>query len=169
MRSGPQSFLRHGRAGVRTLIGVGIPVLVIGLGTVALSGKPVVAQAPAMARTVWDGVFTQAQAERGKATYEQQCAFCHRSDLSGEGFAPALVEDSFLHRWQDGSLGDLFTIVKVTMPQDKPESLTPAQYADIVAFILQANKYPAGPQELAPDPAGLKAVMFKKPGAAAKP
>ena len=114
-------------------------------------------------RTVWDGVYSEAQAARGKAVYEAQCAFCHQSDLRGQGFAPGLVEDTFTSRWQDGNLGDLFTIVKVTMPQDKPASLTDDEYAAIVAYLLQANRYPAGQQELHPDPA-LKEVVFKRPG-----
>ena len=116
------------------------------------------------ARTVWDGVYSEAQAARGKAVYDAQCAFCHQSDLRGQGFAPALVEDTFTSRWQDGNLGDLLTIVKVTMPQDKPASLTDDENAAIVAYLLQANRYPAGQQELRPDPAALKEVVFKRPG-----
>jgi len=113
-------------------------------------------------RTVWDGVYTEVQAARGKAAYEAQCAFCHQSDLRGQGFAPGLIEDTFASRWQDGNLGDLLTIVKVTMPQDKPASLTDEEYGAIVAYLLQANRYPAGQQELHPDPAALKGVVFKK-------
>ena len=116
------------------------------------------------ARTVWDGVYSGAQAARGKAMYDAQCAFCHQSDLRGQGFAPALVEDAFTSRWQDGNLGDLLTIVKVTMPQDKPASLTDDENAAIVAYLLQANRYPAGQQELGPDLAALKEVVFKRPG-----
>ena len=95
-------------------------------------------------------MYSEAQAARGKAAYDAQCAYCHQSDLRGQGFAPGLVEDVFASRWQDGDLGDLFTIVKVTMPQDKPASLTDGEYAAIVAYLLQANRYPAGQQELLP-------------------
>ena len=115
-------------------------------------------------RTVWDGVYSEAQASRGKALSEAQCSFCHQSDLRGQGFAPALIEDAFATRWQDGNLGDLFAIVKGTMPQDKPASLTDEEYAAIVAYLLQANRYPAGQQDLRPDPASLKEVVFKRPG-----
>jgi quinoprotein glucose dehydrogenase len=116
----------------------------------------------AAARSVWDGVYTDAQAARGKALSDIQCAFCHSPDLRGQGFAPGLVEDTFATRWQDGNLGDLFTIVKATMPQDKPASLTDDEYAAIVAFLLQANRYPAGRQDLPADPAALKEVVFKR-------
>jgi len=108
-------------------------------------------------------VYTEAQATRGKAAYEQQCAFCHLADLSGEGFAPALIEDTFKSRWQDGNLADLLIIVKQTMPQDKPASLPDQEYADIVAYVLKSNKYPAGEQPLESNPAALKGVGFKKP------
>ena len=114
------------------------------------------------ARTVWDGVYSEAQAARGKVLSEAQCAFCHQSDLRGQGFAPGLIEDAFASRWQDGNLGELFAIVKGTMPQDKPASLTDDEYAAIVAYLLQANRYPAGQQDLRPDPAALKEVGFKR-------
>jgi mono/diheme cytochrome c family protein len=113
-------------------------------------------------RTVWDGVYSDAEAARGKTAYEAQCAFCHSSDLRGQGFAPGLIEDAFTSRWQDGNLGDLFTILKGTMPQDKPASLTDEEYAAIVAYLLQANRFPAGQQEIPADPAVLKEVVFKR-------
>jgi cytochrome c len=115
-------------------------------------------------KTVWDAVYSDAQAERGKAAYEKDCAFCHLSDLAGQGFAPPLIEDTFKQRWEDGTLNDLYVVIKATMPQDKPDSLTADAYADIVAFLLKSNKYPAGPQELKPDPAEMKNVTFKKEG-----
>jgi quinoprotein glucose dehydrogenase len=114
------------------------------------------------ARTVWDGVYSEGQAARGKVLSDAQCAFCHQPDLRGQGFAPALVEDAFASRWQDGNLGDLFTIVKGTMPQDKPASLTDDEYAAIVAYLLQVNRYPAGQQELRADAATLKEIIFRR-------
>jgi cytochrome c len=115
-------------------------------------------------KTVWDAVYSDAQAERGKTAYEKDCAFCHLSDLAGQGFAPPLIEDTFKQRWEDGSLHDLYAVIKTTMPQDKPDSLTADAYADIVAFLLKSNKYPAGQQELKPDPDEMKGVTFKKGG-----
>ncbi len=149
---------------IRATIGIWMAVLLVGMGTTSAPA----AQTPATGQTVADGVYTEAQAARGKETYEQNCSFCHLSDLTGEGFAPALVEDTFTQRWTDGNLGELYTIVKATMPQDKPDSLTEVQYAGIVAYILKVNKYPAGQQELRPDLAALKGVAFKRPGAGAK-
>ena len=134
---------------------VGIGMAVIGASqALPLSGQE---------KSAWTGIYSDAQADRGKVVYEEQCAFCHLADLTGQGFAPPLVDDAFIQRWQDGNVGDLFTIVKVTMPQDKPQSLTDAQYAEIVAFMLKMNKYPSGALDLPSDAAGLKAVTFKKP------
>jgi mono/diheme cytochrome c family protein len=116
----------------------------------------------AQTRSVADGAYTEAQAERGKTAYEAQCSFCHLSDLTGQGFAPGLVDDTFKARWAEGDLGELYTIVKVTMPQDKPDSLTPEEYAAIVAYMLKMNDYPAGKQELVADEAALKNIKFKK-------
>ena len=134
-----------------------------GLVVAGIVAVPLLAIAQIAGRSVWDGAYTADQAERGKVVYEEQCAFCHLSDLRGQGFAPSLVEDTFKGRWQDGNLGDLFTIVQATMPQDKPASLQERQYADIVAFLLRSNSYPAGQQELRPDPTALRNVTFKRP------
>ena len=131
--------------------------LVLGAGVIVAIAVPL-----AQGRTAWDGVYSEAQAARGKAAYQAQCAFCHQSDLRGQGFAPGLIEDTFTSRWQDGNLGDLLTIVKVTMPQDKPASLTDEEYAAIVAYLLQANRYPAGRGGLRFDAAALKTVVFKR-------
>lgn len=139
---------------MRSLMATGISGLTLG---VALS-----VGVGAQTKSVSDGAYTDAQAERGKAAYEANCSFCHLSDLTGQGFAPGLVDDTFKARWQDGNLGELFSIVKVTMPQDKPDSLKPDEYAAIVAYMLKMNKFPAGGQELAPDEAALKNLTFKK-------
>jgi cytochrome c len=142
-----------GRVCLRGAIAAWVPMLML--------GAWVSAQEATAKRSVGDGVYTDAQAERGKAAYEKDCAFCHLSDLTGQGFAPGLIEDNFKHRWQDGTVAELFAVVKATMPQDKPESLPDPTYADIVAYLLQANKYPAGQGELKPDPAALKEMPFK--------
>lgn len=131
--------------------------------TIAFFIISVAAVLAAQSKSVWQGVYTEEQAEQGKAGYEAQCSFCHLPDLTGQGFAPALIDDTFRIRWEDGKLGDLFSVVKQTMPQDKPGSLSDQQYAEIVAFLLKSNRYPAGSRELPPDQAALNDVGFKKP------
>ncbi len=142
----------------------------LGLAAVLSSAASPAAQPPqppqgtqaAARRSVWEGAYTKAQADRGKTAYDADCAFCHGSDLSGQSFAPPLVGEPFTGRWQEGTLGDLFTIVKETMPQDKPATLGDVTYAAIVAYLLESNRYPAGPDEMKPDPAALATVGFAR-------
>jgi cytochrome c len=100
------------------------------------------------ARTVWDGVYTASQAERGRSSYLQSCVSCHRDDLRGDNTAPSLVGESFLFLWGDMSVGELSARIQKIMPPDRPGSLTPQTYVDIIAFILQKNAFPAGSAEL---------------------
>ena len=110
--------------------------------------------------TVWDGVYTEAQAERGRVAYAQSCASCHADDLRGRSTAPSLVEESFAFLWEDMSIGDLFERTRARMPSDRPGSLPGATYADILAFIAQKNGYPAGATELPGDLAALKRIRI---------
>ena len=102
----------------------------------------------AQERTVWDGVYTEEQATRGMATYEQECSQCHLEDLLGDGIAPALIGAPFHFRWSDLSVGDMLVAIRTTMPQGAPASLSPRAYADIVAYMLKVNDFPAGDTEL---------------------
>ena len=110
--------------------------------------------------TVWDGVYTEAQAERGRTAYAQSCASCHADDLRGRSTAPSLVEESFAFMWDDMSLGDLFERTRTRMPSDRPGSLSGQTYADILAFISKENGYPPGIQELGDDVAALKGIRI---------
>jgi S-disulfanyl-L-cysteine oxidoreductase SoxD len=116
----------------------------------------------AQAKTTADGVFTEAQARRGRETYVKNCSSCHLENLRGEGFAAALTGDTFMARWDSSTVGELFMIIQATMPADNPKSLTPDEYADIVAYLLKTNGYPAGPNDLSTDSIVLKHIPFKK-------
>ena len=100
------------------------------------------------ARTVQDGVYTDAQAARGQALYVKQCASCHGDTLKGAQ-APPLVGEAFVAVWQTMPLADLVSKVRNTMPADAPGQLTPVQSTDIVAHLLKAGGFPAGRAELA--------------------
>jgi mono/diheme cytochrome c family protein len=110
--------------------------------------------------TVWDGVYTEAQAERGRRAYAESCASCHADDLRGRSTAPSLVEESFAFLWDDMSLGDLLERTRTRMPSDRPGSLPGQTYADILAFIAKKNGYPSGIQELGDDVATLKGIRI---------
>lgn len=115
-------------------------------------------------RSVWSGVYTTSQAERGRATFQASCAMCHSADLSGRGAAiPALRGDVFTVERQGGSVGDLYELIRTTMPPGRAASLTPEAYADIVAYLLSANAYPAGTSELPTHAESLHGIVFDEP------
>src|SRR5688572_13267025 len=118
-------------------------VVVLGAGLASA-----LAQAPA---TVLDGVYTAGQAERGHAAYEKYCIQCHEG-LEADG--PDLTNKAFLDRWREDKLEPLYTFIKTTMPGNTPGSLDERVYADIVAFMLEAQSLPAGTRELTPDMVG---------------
>jgi mono/diheme cytochrome c family protein len=100
-------------------------------------------------------VYTQAQAARGEALYPEHCDRCHGMDLEGDE-GPALASPEFLADWKGKNLGDLFDRIRTSMPGDHPGLLTLQQTADVLAFILRANHFPAGDTELPPRAAALR-------------
>ncbi len=96
-------------------------------------------------RTVWDGVYTEAQAARGMMAFGQSCAGCHA--LAAQGKAP-LVGDAFWKSFAQKNVGDLLEFVSTYMPNGNPGSLTEPTYRDIVALMLKSNGFPAGTTEL---------------------
>lgn len=129
-------------------------------------GGAVVTKAQPPERSVWSGVYTAEQAERGKQAYAEQCAACHGDALGGIDVAPPLTGATFLNNWNNTSAGDLFSRIKTTMPLNAPDSLSGRTVADIEAFMFQANGFPAGEVALPPSQpmmAGVK-IQAQKPG-----
>jgi S-disulfanyl-L-cysteine oxidoreductase SoxD len=112
-------------------------------------------------RSVWDGVYSEDQAKRGGAQYAKECASCHGTELTGGESAPALVGDAFLSNWNGTTVGDLFERIRKSMPQDNPGRLTRQQDADILAFMLSANKFPVGKAELERETETLKQIKLE--------
>jgi mono/diheme cytochrome c family protein len=133
--------------------------LIVSIGMAALGTSVLLAAA-----SVWDGVYTEEQASRGKALYDKECASCHLDTLQGDGLAPGLVGDAFTYRWQDGPVSDVFIVIKTTMPADRPSDLQDQEYADIIAYLLKKNNYPSGSTELSKNQTELKEIGFKKTG-----
>jgi mono/diheme cytochrome c family protein len=105
----------------------------------------------AQSKSVNDGVFTDAQVARGEAAYKKDCNSCHGQGLEGDGFAPALSGAEFMGNWNGTTVGDLYDRIRISMPPGNPASVPAQAKADIVAFMLKANKYPAGSSELTPE------------------
>jgi mono/diheme cytochrome c family protein len=108
------------------------------------------------------GVYTEAQARRGEAVYRATCAVCHGPALAGD-MGPPLAGKDFIAEWKDMNVGDLLDEVEMTMPANSPGSLMPTEYADVLAYVLSVNKYPAGTTELGSDSAPLKTVKMGEP------
>jgi mono/diheme cytochrome c family protein len=118
------------------------------------------------AKTVWNGVYTEAQGKRGEEAYSQYCAKCHGPDLAGADAAPPLMGGEFNSGWNDLTVGDLFERLRITMPADKAGSLSRQINADIVAYLLAKNGFPTGETELGTQTEILKMIkiLTQKPG-----
>jgi quinohemoprotein ethanol dehydrogenase len=110
------------------------------------------------------GTYTLAQASRGEKLSAEFCFACHGSDLGGLDLAPPLAGDSFLQHWAGHDLNELYQIVFTTMPKQRPHSLSEQAYADIIAFLLQANGFPSGARELKADGATLAKIRLTPVG-----
>jgi mono/diheme cytochrome c family protein len=107
-------------------------------------------ETPAPARTVADGVFSEAQVARGRTDYNKLCARCHGETLGGGEDSPALVGQPFFKSWATKTLADYVEYTRTEMPSDGPGKVTRKQSTDITAFILSQNGFPTGSGEIAP-------------------
>ena len=118
--------------------------------------------------SVWDGVFTEAQATRGQAVYAGPCGTCHGRRLNGAPddpdmrSTPPLARAKFLRGWEGRSLATLFEYTRATMPESNPGSLTDDEYVDIIAYMLSVSGMPPGDDELQPDPQSLAQVVIEQ-------
>jgi mono/diheme cytochrome c family protein len=99
-------------------------------------------------RTVWDGVYTDAQAARGTSAFSQSCSNCHILAPQGKG---PLTGDRFWATFAQRTVGELLTFVRTNMPNGNGGSLPASTYNDIVALILKSNGFPGGMVELGPE------------------
>jgi mono/diheme cytochrome c family protein len=107
-----------------------------------------------------DGVFTSAQARRGRRVYNQNCASCHGQGLRGGEMAPSIAGSDFIVFWTELPVGSLFERIRVSMPEDGPGRLSDEEYTDVVAYMLDRNDYPSGDTELPADKAALDEIMI---------
>ena len=115
--------------------------------------SPEAASRSPVERSVLDGVFARSQASRGQRTFQQVCGACHGiNEFSG---------GRFRIRWRGQTVGDVFDLVSMMMPEDNPGSLTPDEYTDVLAYMLSENGYPPGEVELPADADALRAVRLE--------
>lgn len=142
-------------------IAVGIGVLAAVLAGAAGTSPGGGLAAAGQERTTWDGIYTEAQAVRGEALYQEWCASCHAPDMSGGDLAPGLVGGEFVWNWSGLTVGQLFERLRISMPQEDPSSVTRSQKSDILAFMLLVNEFPSGEHDLADRTQMLDQIMFE--------
>ena len=132
-----------------------IPIL---LGTLFASYAVVRAQTPS--KSVWDGVYTEDQAAKGKELYSTHCSSCHSDSMEGGEMAPALAGGAFSSNWAGLTAGDLFDRIRTTMPLNTPGKLSREINANILAYIFKFNAFPAGSAELSQRSEYLKEIRI---------
>lgn len=143
-------------------IGIGVLVMLIagactsplsrGPGTGTGSVDAPVADGTTIRYARTDGIFTRGQAFRGERRFQQVCAACHQT---------AEITRLWLRAGMHETAADFFTRISTTMPDGNPGSLMASDYADIMAFVLRANDFPEGEDELPADPARLEQLLLR--------
>ena len=131
---------------------------VVAVAAVVAVGADILAQAP----SVRNGSYTADQARQGQSLYAELCLACH-GELTAfvPEMAALLADHTFKTRWQDRTLGELFTLIREEMPQDAPGTLSAEQTADLVAYLLSGNRLPAGDVALPSDVERLSQIPFE--------
>lgn len=131
-----------------------------------IGGAAVFADSPAAEQpaitNVWEGAFTEEQADRGQQAYEVSCVGCHAATLRGTPGGPGIAGGRFIFNWADRSVGELLDYVIHFMPIGQGNTLAHETYADIVAHILRVNEFPAGEFELSPDPEESESIIITR-------
>lgn len=104
-------------------------------------------------RSTRDGVYTKDQAQRGKASFDDACGRCHQADN---------FKGNYLDGWAGNTVGGLYDSIVSTMPENRPGSLKPEIYADILAYLFEVNELPSGADELPGDSAALAKIMIER-------
>jgi mono/diheme cytochrome c family protein len=126
----------------------------LGFAVLALLVSASSAVAQSGPRSVQDGVYSSAQAERGEAVFREVCVSCHATtEFKGDDFHLA---------WSGRTLRDLFRLISTTMPNENPGALSRQQYIDVVAYLLDLNEYPAGASDLGSDESALRRIRIEK-------
>ena len=138
----------------------------IGLALNVVGAIAMAQQAADGKRSVWSGVYSKDQAERGEKAYRASCAWCHGARLNGSGEpgmppSPAIARESFLRKWSGRSVAELVEYVQKTMPVDTPDRLSAQESADMIAYMFAVSNIPAGDKELPSDAKALAGVVIE--------
>jgi mono/diheme cytochrome c family protein len=146
---------------VRTL--ARLYVVVVYASYVAVAMHVAVQQADAQTTSsVWEGVYTAAQVDRGKAAYARHCSRCHGDDPANS--RNPLSGDRFAEHWESRTLADLFHRIRDTMPPGEASTVLAADKLDALAYLLQQNGFPEGRAELPSDGDALATIQITGKG-----
>jgi len=137
-------------------------IAILAAAAVVWMGAAIAAQQTTAEKKEWDGVYTLAQAARGKPPFERACGRCHNNELAGSERGPALKGSAFWSKWENDNLASLFMKIRDTMPQDGPSLVSDEQKADILAYIMSVTGMPAGNAELKGDVRELDTIKIAK-------
>ncbi len=110
--------------------------------------------------SVWDGIYTEQQAQRGEAAYRLYCASCHGGKLEGTDRGPALAGSDFAQDWDLTAVGDIVDEIQISMPANRPGQLSEETTAALLAYLLKSNGFPAGNRELPAGADPLRGIVF---------
>lgn len=128
----------------------------------AAGGAPATATAGGAGGTV-PVSFTADQVTSGSDIYSERCVQCHGDKLDNGEFGGAALNGSYFKKhWGGGAVAALVAYMKAKMPPDRPGGLTDQNYADLTAFLLDANDYPKGDKELPSDTAAQQKLSLKR-------
>ena len=130
--------------------------VVLSVSFLCATGISAAARATEDPRTIVDRVYSVAQAERGEVRFKTSCGSCHTPSSFGGGL--------FAERWDGQTMAEVFEFVSTAMPENDPGGLKKEEYADVLAYILRINAYPAGYDELPTDPDALKKLAIAPNG-----
>jgi mono/diheme cytochrome c family protein len=138
--------------------------VLMAMGAIAF-GTACWAEIPSGKISVWSGVYSKAQAERGEKAYKANCSSCHGPKLNGAGEpdmppSPAVAREGFLRKWSGRSVAELVEYVQKTMPPDTPGRLNAQESADVVAHMFAVSNIPGGDKELPSDAKALADVVI---------
>ena len=119
---------------------------------VALCIFPALGFGQSASKTTHAGVYSREQAARGQQIFLTVCKNCHTPESH--------TSEAFVAKWNGKPLSELFQYIRDQMPKNEPGSLSPEEYADVLAYVLKLNRSPAGDADLPADATETKSVRI---------
>ncbi|HWF63373.1 MAG TPA: cytochrome c [Rhizomicrobium sp.] len=114
------------------------------------------------ARAQNSGYYTLDQATAGADIYQAKCASCHGAQMEGY-IGPSLRGHAFqVITSRQTDAGRLLLIISRNEPENNPGALSEDEDANVLAYILQVNGYPAGKEKLSAESSHLRELNLNR-------